>query len=128
MYQSGQVSSVLVDTPPPQSASGTISTASIWDCRFVCPTALSHMLCPCNPLGWPTAQVPFSLKFSPLKSQVAVSTRHLDKRALWGSLGRAGRRHPGFLRQSLCLVSHVSFILGNFPVLWATKISLKMQL
>ena len=48
-----------------------------------------------SPGGWPTAQVPFSLKFSPLKSQVAVSTGHPDKHALWGSLGRAGCHHPG---------------------------------
>ena len=93
--QLGRVASVMVDAPSPRSASGTVSTASVWNRRFVCPTALSHMLCPCNPLGWPTTQVPFSLKFRPLKSQVAVSTGHPDKRALWGSLGRAGRCHPG---------------------------------
>ena len=34
----------------------------------------------------------------------------------------------GFARQRYCLASRVSFILGNFPVLWATKISLEMQL
>ena len=33
----------------------------------------------------------------------------------------------GFARQRYCLASHVSFILGNFPVPWATKISLEMQ-
>ena len=95
MSQSGRVASVMVDVPPPWSASGMVCTASVWNRRFVCPTALSHTLCPCNPLGWPTAQVPFSLEFSPLKSQVAISTGHPDKCALWGSLGRAGRRHPG---------------------------------
>ena len=52
------------------------------------------MLCPCNPLGWPTVQVSFSLKSSPLKSQVAGSTGHPDKCTLWGALGRVGRRHP----------------------------------
>ena len=92
--QSGQVASVIVDAPPPWSISGTVSMASIWNCCFVCPTVLSQALCPCNPLGWPTAQAPFSLEFSPLKSQVAVSTGHPYKRALWGSLGRAGCRHP----------------------------------
>ena len=93
--QSGWLASVMVDIPPPWSVSVAVCTASIWNHRFVCPTVLSQMLCPCNPLGWPTAQVSFSLKSSPLKSQAAGSTRHPDKRALWGSLGRAGRRHPG---------------------------------
>ena len=59
------------------------------------------MICPCNPLGWATVQVSFSLKSSPLKSQVAGSTGHPDKRALWGLLGRVGRRRPGCrLRQA----------------------------
>ena len=34
----------------------------------------------------------------------------------------------GFARQTYCLASRVFFILGSFPVLWATKISLEMQL
>ena len=33
-----------------------------------------------------------------------------------------------FARQRFCLASRVSSSLGNFPVLWATKISLEMQL
>ena len=33
----------------------------------------------------------------------------------------------GFTSQNLCLSSHVSFIPRNFPVLWATKISLEMR-
>ena len=85
----------MVDAPSLRSASGTVSTASIWNRRFVRPTALLQTLCSCNPLGWPTVQVPFSLKFSPLKSQVASSTGHPDKRALWGALSRASHRHPG---------------------------------
>ena len=85
----------MVDAPPSRSVSGTVSTGSVWNRRFVRPTVLPQTLCPCNPLGWPTVQVPFSLKFSPLKSHVASSTGHPDKRALWGALGRAGRRHPG---------------------------------
>ena len=85
----------MVDAPPPWSVSGTVCTGSVWNHHFVHPTALPQMLCPCNPLGWPTVQVPFSLKFSPLKSQVASSTGHPDKRALWGALGRAGRCYPG---------------------------------
>ena len=83
----------MVDDSPPWSISGTISTASISNSHFVCPTALPLTLCPCNPLGWPTVRVPFSLMFSPLKSQVAGSTGHPDKRALWGALGRASRCH-----------------------------------
>ena len=87
--------SVMVDAPPPWSISEIISMGIVWSRRFVRPTALPLTLCPFNPLGWPTAQVPVSLEFCPLMSQVAISTGHLDKRTLWGSLGRAGRRHPG---------------------------------
>ena len=62
---------------------------------------VSQTICPCNPLGWSTVQVSFSLKSSPLKSQVAGSTGHWDKCALWGLLGRAGcRRSGGRLRQA----------------------------
>ena len=86
---------VMVDAPPPRSFSGTVSMWSFWNRRFVRPTALPQMLCPCNPLCWPTFQVSFSLKFSPLKSRFASSTGHLDKHTLWGALCRAGRRHPG---------------------------------
>ena len=78
-----------------RSRHGGLAIETVWNRCFVCPTAVSHTLCPCNPLGWPTAQVPFSLEFSPLKSQVAVSTGHPYKRTLWGSLGRAGRCYPG---------------------------------
>ena len=85
----------MVDAPPPRSISGNVSTGSVWNHRFVCPTVLPQMLCPCNPLCWPTVQVPFSLKFSPLKSPVASSTGHPDKHALCGALCRASRRHPG---------------------------------
>ena len=62
--------------------------------RFCSSHRVSQTICPCNPLGWPTVQVSFSLKSSPLKSQVAGSTGHPEKHALWGLLGRAGRRHP----------------------------------
>ena len=62
---------------------------------------VSQTLCPCNRLGWPSVQVSFSLKSSPLESQVAGSMGHPEKRALWGVLGRAGCRHPGCqLRQA----------------------------
>ena len=87
------------------------------------------MLCSWNLLGWLTVQVAFSLKFGPLKSQVASSTGHLNKRNLWGALGRAGRRRPGCRLRQADLLPGVPclFILGSFPVLWATKISLEMQ-
>ena len=69
--------------------------------RFCSSHRVSQTICLCNPLGWPTVQVSFSLKSSPLKSQVAGSTGHPDKCALWGLLGRAGRRCPGCrLRQA----------------------------
>ena len=59
---------------------------SVWNCHFVCPTALPQSLLPWNLLGWLTVQVPFSLKFSPLKSQIASSTGHPDQCALCGAL------------------------------------------
>ena len=77
---------------------------SAWDSlksRFCSSHWVSRTLCPCNPLGWPTVQVSFSLKSSPLKSQVASSTGYPDKRALWGLLSRAGCHCPGcWLRQA----------------------------
>ena len=81
--------------PFPMERLRNIFTGSIWNRCFVCPTALPDTLCLCNPLGWPTVQVLFSLTFSPLKSQVASSTGHSDKRALCGALCVAGRHHPG---------------------------------
>ena len=63
--------------------------------RFFSSHWVSQTICPCNPLDWLTVQVSFSLKSSPLKSQVAGSTGHPDKRALWGLLGRASHRRPG---------------------------------
>ena len=105
---------------------------SAWDSlksRFCSSHCVSQTIFPCNPLGWATVQVSFSLKSSPLKSQVAGSTRHPDKRALWGLLGRAGRSRPGCRLCQADLLPGVPclFILGSFPVLWATKISLEMQ-
>ena len=78
------------ERPSPTEHLGTSARDSLKS-RF----CSSQTICPCNPLGWPTVQVSFSLKSSPLKSQVASSTGHPDKRALWGLLGRAGRRRPG---------------------------------
>ena len=60
--------------------------------RFCSSHWVPQTLCSCNPLGCPTVQVSFSLMSSPLKSQVSSSRGHPDKRALWGLLGRAGRR------------------------------------
>ena len=62
--------------------------------RFCSSDRVSQTICSCNPLGWPTVQVSFSLESSPLKSQVAGSTGHPDKHALWGLLGRAGCLRP----------------------------------
>ena len=62
--------------------------------RFCSSHWVSQPICPCNPLVWPTVQVSFCLKSSPLKFQVAGSTGHPDKRALWGLLGRASRCCP----------------------------------
>ena len=84
----------MVDAPPPQSISDRLHGDRLksWFCSS---HWVPQTICPCNPLGWATFQVSFSLKSSPLKSQVAGSTGHPDKRALWGLPGRAGRRRPG---------------------------------
>ena len=57
------------------------------------------------------------------------STWHLEKRALWGLLGRAGRCHPSCWLHQADLLPGVPclFILGSFSVRCATKISLEMQ-
>ena len=85
--------------------------------RFCSSHWVSQTICSCNPLGWPTVQVSLSLKSSPLKSQVAGSTGHPDKRTLWGLLGRAGRRRPGCrLRQADLLPGVPSlFYTWEFP-------------
>ena len=87
----------MVDAPPPRSSTVlssampvvNLSTRSVWNRCFVCPTVLSQMLFPWNLLAWLTVQVPFSLKFSPLKSQIAGSTGHPDQCALCGALWSA---------------------------------------
>ena len=89
---------------------------SAWDSlksRFCSSHWVPQMICPCNPLGWPTVQVSFSLKSSSLKSQVAGSAGHPDKRALWGLLGRAGCRRPG------CRL-HQADLLPGVPCLFYT--------
>ena len=83
--------------------------------RFCSSHWVSQTILSCNPLGLPTVQVSFSLKSSPLKSQVAGSTGHLDKHALWGLLGRAGRRRPSCrLRQADLLPGVDSFYTCMF--------------
>ena len=110
-----------------------VHTWSVWNRRFVCPTALPETLSPWNLLGWLTVQVPFSLKFSPPKSQVAGPTGHPDECAFSGPLCSAttvratAAPAAGCASQNLCLASHISSIPRNFPVLWATKIRLEMR-
>ena len=66
----------------------------------------------------------------PLKSQISGSTGHPDQcalcRALW-STAALQHRPPAAPAKTALLASHVSFIPGNFPVLWATKIHLEMR-
>ena len=76
--------------------------------RLESPFCLSHCATPnavsLQSPGLAHCPSPVKSKFSPLKSQVAGSTGHPDKRALWGALGRAGRPHPGCrLRQAVPL-------------------------
>ena len=101
----------MVDAPPPPSCTvlGSavpavkLSTQSVWDRRFVCPTALPQTPFPWNLLAWFTVQVPFSqidMPICPLKSQIASSTGHLDQYALCGVLCSAAalqRRPPAAL-------------------------------
>ena len=105
-------------------------TGSVWNHRFVCPTVLPKHCVPAIPLAGPLS------KSHSVSSSALSSLRLPVQQGTWTSTP-CGKRWvglaaatpaAGFTRQSLCLASHVSFILGNFPVLWATKISLKMQL
>ena len=110
----------MVDAPPPRSVSGTVSTGSVWNRRFVCPTVLPQKLCFCNPLGCPTVQVPFSqidMPVCPLKSQISSSTGHPDKRALCGALCRASHRHPAW-RPASPLYLGISLFCGQQRSVW----------
>ena len=122
----GGVASVMVDVRPPRSASGTVST--------VRPFGIVVLSVP---LRYPTRCVLTISWAGPLPKFPSVSSSALSSLRWPFQQGTrkstpCGERWVGpaasFSRQSLCLVSRVSFILGNFPVLWATKISLKMQL
>ena len=94
------------------------------------------------PLGYPKRSVPAISWAGPLSKSRSVSSPALSCLRLlvqqgtrtsapcgerWVGLA-AATPAAGFARQSYCLASRVSFMLGNFPVLWTTKISLEMQL
>ena len=93
------------------------------------------------PLGYPKCSVPAIPWAGPLSKSCSVSSPALSSLRLpvqqgtqtctpcgehWVALA-AATPAASFARQRYCLASHVSFILGNFPILWATKISLEMQ-
>ena len=102
---------VMANTPHPLSCTilGSavpvvkLSTQSVWNRLFVCPTGLAQMLFPWNLLAWLTVQVPFNkmdMPSCPLKSQIVGSTGHLDQCALCGVLWSATmlQRQPKPLR------------------------------
>ena len=93
-------------------------------------------------LGYPKRAVPAIPWAGPLSKSRSVSSPALSSLRLpvqqgtrtsapcgecWVGLA-AATPAAGFTMQRYCLASCVSFILGNFPILWATKISLEMQL
>ena len=94
------------------------------------------------PLGYPKRSVPAIPWAGPLSKSRSVSSPALSRLRLPVQQGTrtcapcgecwvgpaAATLAAGFARQKYCLASRVFFILGNFPVLWATKISLEMQL
>ena len=94
------------------------------------------------PLGYLKRSVPAIPWSGPLSKSRSVSSPALSSLRLPVQLGTrtsapcgerwvgpaAATPAAGFARQTYCLASRVSFILGNFPVLQATKISLEMQL
>ena len=93
----GLIASVMVDAPPPPSCTDLgsvvpavkLSTRSVWNHRFVCPSALAQTPFPWNLLAWLLVQVPFNqmdMPICPLQSQIAGSTGHLDQCALCGAL------------------------------------------
>ena len=94
------------------------------------------------PLGYPRCSVPAIPWAGLLSKSRSVSSPALSSLRLLIQQGPqtcvpCGERWVGpaastpaasFARQRYCLAFRVSFILGNFLVLWATKISLEIQL
>ena len=94
------------------------------------------------PLGYPKRSVPAIPWAGPLSKSHSVSSPALSRLQLPVHQGTwkgtpcgerwvgpvAASSAAGFARQRYCLASRVFFILGNFPVLRATNISLEMQL
>ena len=93
------------------------------------------------PLGYPRRSVPTIPWAGPLSKSRSVSSPALSSLRLPVQQGTrtsapcgerwvgpaAATLAAGFARQMYCLASRVSSSLENFPVLWATKISLEMQ-
>ena len=94
------------------------------------------------PLGYPRRPVPAIPWAGPLSKSHSVSSPPLSSLRLpvqqgtrtsapcgkrWVGLA-AATLAAGFVRKRYCLASRIPFILGNFPILWATNISLEMQL
>ena len=125
----GRVGSVVVDTPPPQSIPDHL-LGIVLNRNFVCPT------------GYPERSVtaiPWAglLSKSHSVSSPALSSLRLPvQQGTWTSAPcgdcwvgpAAAAPAAGFARRNICLASRISSSLGNFPVLWATKIGLEMQL
>ena len=98
--------------------------------RFCSSHWVSQMICPCDPLAGPLSK-------SGSVSSPALSSLRLPVQ--WGTrtstpcgerwVGPAAATlAAGFARRSFFLVYRVSSSLGNFPIPWATKISLEMPL
>ena len=121
----------MANTPPPPVLGSAVPTVklftwSIWNYRFVCPTALAQTPFPWNLLTWLTVQVPFNQMDMPicsLKSQIAGSTGHPDHctlcRALW-SAAVLQRRPPAALVTGCTSQNHFAgipclFYTWEFP-------------
>ena len=87
----------MANAPPPLSCTvlGSavhvvkLSTWSVLNRRFFCPTALAQKPFPWNLLAWLAVQVLFNqmdMPICPLKSQIAGSTGYLDPCTLCGAL------------------------------------------
>ena len=98
--------------------------------RFCSSHWVSQTICSCNPLGWPTVRTRSvsSPALSSLRLPVQQGTRTSTPCGDCWVGPAAAAPDAGFARQTYCLASRIFFILGSFPVLWATTISLEMQL
>ena len=124
---------VMVDAPPPRSCA--LRKPSHWE-HLESPFCLSHCTTPnAVSLGFPgLAHCPSPIQSQVRPSQVSVCrfnrapiTVRFYMECLCALAGAAAPPADSYTSLGLRLASCISFIPGDFPVLWATKIRLEMR-